>query len=113
MRLLVLPALLLLPGAAPSAPAPSIPAPPIRAEPAGDMPVIIPGGPRRSDCPETAMSLARKQGERLAPSPLGDLPGADVYASVLRVVDGCEAPVVIRYDLGGRSPASALAERRP
>jgi hypothetical protein len=88
------------------------PAPVPDAEPAGDMPVVVPGGPTRSDCPETAATLARREGARLRPRVLGELPGADRYAAVYRRIDGCEVPLVTAYDIGGPSPASALDGRR-
>ncbi|MFC7536142.1 hypothetical protein ACFQPG_02020 [Sphingomonas sp. GCM10030256] len=111
MRLLVLPVLILLSGAAPSTPAPSAP-PPQRAEPARAMPAITPGGPQRADCPETAATLARREGGRLQPRTLGEMPGADHYAAVYRRIGGCEVPLVVSYNVGGRSPAAALREQR-
>ena len=111
MRLLALSAfLLLLPGAAPSAP--PAPAKPSGAVAAGTTPVIDPGGPARSDCPDTAATLAMREGGRLGPRSLGELPGADGYAAVYRRIDGCEAQVVIGYGIGGRSPADAVRQRR-
>ena len=90
------------------------PAPAPRSDPAGDMPLYVPRemGPPLAHCPETAATLARRDGERLQPRVPGKLPGADQYAAVYRRIDGCEAPVVVRYDIGGRSPASALREGR-
>ena len=88
------------------------PAPAPEDSPAGQMPVVVPGGPVRSDCPETAATLARREGGRLHPKLLGELPGADRYAAVYRRIDVCEAPLVTAYDIGGRSPARYLEERR-
>lgn len=90
------------------------PAPPPEADPAGDMPLYVPRdwGPPKADCPDTAATLARREGGRLEPRALGDLPGADHYAAVYRRIDGCEAPVVVSYGIGGRSPAQYLQERR-
>jgi hypothetical protein len=78
------------------------------------MPLYVPRtmGPPRSDCPDTAATLARREGGRLQPRRLRDLPGADQYAAVYRRIDDCEAPIVVRYDVGGPSPASALREGR-
>ena len=106
MRLLALAAICLL-GAAP-APAPVNQG----VERAGEMPIIVPAEPGRADCPATAAALARQRGDKPEAQRLGDLPGADAYAAVLRQVDGCEAPLVVSYDIGGRSPATALREGR-
>jgi hypothetical protein len=41
------------------------------------------------------MSLARKQGERLGPRKLGDLPSAQTFMAVDRRVGGCAAPMLM------------------
>jgi hypothetical protein len=55
------------------------------------MPVSNPYANER--CPETPMSLARKQGERLGPRKLGELPPAQTFMAVDRRVSGCPAPM--------------------
>jgi hypothetical protein len=35
---------------------------------------------------------------------LGELPSGDLYSAVVREVDGCQEPVVIRYGYGGTGP---------
>ncbi|WP_426266070.1 hypothetical protein [Sphingomonas sp. LHG3443-2] len=67
------------------------PATPVR--PAAPMPVQSPYADDR--CPETPMSLARKQGERLGLRKLGDLPPAQTFMAVDRRVDGCAAPMLM------------------
>ena len=67
------------------------PATPVR--PAAPMPVQSPYADDR--CPETPMSLARKQGERLGPRTLGELPPAQTFMAVDRRVGGCAAPMMM------------------
>ena len=83
MRALVILAALSLLGAAP----------PVPMQPAAPMPVSNPYADKR--CPETPMSLARKQGERLGLRKLGDLPPAQTFMAVDRRIDGCAAPMLM------------------
>lgn len=46
-------------------------------------------------CPETPMSIARRQGERLVPRPLNELPPAQAFAAVDRRIDNCPAPMLM------------------
>ncbi|CAA9504592.1 MAG: hypothetical protein AVDCRST_MAG62-164 [uncultured Sphingomonas sp.] len=87
MRVLLLPAIAMILGA------PSL-RPRADVQPMADMPVVNPE-PERSDCPETPMSLARKQGQRLQGQPLNELPDAMLFGAVDRRVDGCSAPLVL------------------
>jgi len=91
MRLLVL-ALVL--SAAASAPA----APPT---PVRNTPVINPNGPASAICPPTSRYEAARRGGKLPPSLLNQLPAADMYSAVYRRIGGCEAPIIVRYDVGG------------
>ncbi len=84
MRAFAIRAALPLLGAAPAAT-------PVR--PAAPMPVQNPYTDER--CPETPMSLARKQGERLGPRKLGELPPAQTFMAVDRRVGGCAAPMTM------------------
>lgn len=86
MKLFLLP-LVSLAFAAPTAPAEAPPAP------AADMPVV---DPSVSDarCPETPMSLARKQGRNPQARKLGELPPAQAFMAVDRRVDGCPMPML-------------------
>jgi hypothetical protein len=61
--------------------------------PAAPMPVQNPYADE--SCPETPMSLARRQGSRPEPRRLGDLPPAQSFAAVDRRVDGCAAPMLL------------------
>nr|WP_314441778.1 hypothetical protein [uncultured Sphingomonas sp.] len=83
MRVFAILAALPLLGAAPAA----------TVRPAAPMPVQNPYADDR--CPETPMSLARKQGERLGPRKLGDLPPAQTFMAVDRRVAGCAAPMLM------------------
>ena len=69
---------------------------------AADMPVLNPDS-ESAGCPETPMSLARKLGKRPSRAvPLTELPPAQMFLAVDRRVDGCSAPIVVRYGVGGR-----------
>ena len=63
-------------------------------QPAGNMPVMNPA-PQSSVCPETPMSVARKQGDRLRGIPLNKLPPAQTFMAVDRRIDGCPAPLTM------------------
>ena len=82
MRAFAILAALPLLGAAPAAT-------PVR--PAAQMPVQNPYADAR--CPETPMSLARKQGERPGVRKLGELPPAQTFMAVDRRIAGCAAPM--------------------
>ena len=64
------------------------------AQPARNMPVINPA-PESSVCPETPMSVARKQGERLRGVPLNKLPPAQTFMAVDRRINGCPSPLTM------------------
>ena len=69
---------------------------------AADMPVMNPES-ELARCPETPMSLARKMGKRPSHAvPLTELPSAQLFLAVDRRVDGCSAPIVVRYGIGSR-----------
>jgi hypothetical protein len=69
--------------------------------PTRDMPVVNPNGPASAICPPTSRYEAARRGGRLPPSLLTQLPAADMYSAVYRRVGGCEAPIIVRYDVGG------------
>lgn len=83
MRAIVILAALPLLGAA---------APPLR-QPAAPMPVQSPYR-EAGDCPDTPMSLARKQGASPKARKLGELPPAQAFMAVDRRVDGCPMPML-------------------
>lgn len=83
--------LLLLPMMAAALGAPSLPSP---TRPAADMPSWNPYQ-EQAGCPETPMSLARKQGENPRARRLTELPDAMLFAAVDRRVDRCPAPLIM------------------
>ena len=85
MRLVLLPLIALAVGA---------PSPPPSAKPVADMPSWSPY-PEQAGCPETPMSLARKQGENPRARRLTDLPDAMMFAAVDRRIDRCPAPLLL------------------
>lgn len=91
--------LLLLPFAALALGAPTGPVT-VRA-PVTNMPVVNPLA-EPADCPETPMSLARKQAERPQAIPLDQLPPATMLAAVDRRVGGCPAPLILSAEPLGR-----------
>jgi hypothetical protein len=40
------------------------------------------------------------QGERASPRRLGELPPGDLQLAVVREIDGCQEPVIVRQDFG-------------
>ena len=71
------------------------PGPPKAATPVSAVPMPVTNPYADNNCPETPMSLARKQGERLGPRKLGDLPPAQTFMAVDRRVGGCAAPMTM------------------
>lgn len=55
-----------------------------------------------ADCPKTTSHHAVKPGDSLKLQKLGELPPANAYAAVYRQVGGCEVPVIVRHNVGGR-----------
>ena len=101
MRFLVLAGLAMLPAMSAAAPPEAQPARPKAIEAIG---------PWRGDCqPTAAQQVAQRlqqDGHRPHMHLLNELPPASAYAAVLRQVNGCEAPVIIRYDIqesGGKA----------
>jgi hypothetical protein len=70
-------------------------APPAAVQPAAPMQAQDPYAAVR-DCPETPMSLARKQGGKPKAQRLGELPGGIAFMAVDRRVGGCAAPMLMR-----------------
>ncbi|WP_300973379.1 hypothetical protein [Sphingomonas sp. LHG3406-1] len=81
MRVLVVLATTALLGAAPAS-----------VQRAAPMPVQSPYADER--CPDTAMSLARKQGANPRARNLAELPPAQTFMAVDRRVDGCPMPLL-------------------
>lgn len=54
------------------------------------------------DCPRATSMHAYDRSKPLKPQKLGDLPPANAYSAVYRLVRGCEVPIVVKYGVGGR-----------
>ncbi|MGN6154847.1 MAG: hypothetical protein ACTHN4_03830 [Sphingomicrobium sp.] len=55
------------------------------------------------ECPKPASHYAAKPGEPLKPRKLTELPPGNMYSAVYRRdANGCEAPIVVKYDVGRR-----------
>jgi hypothetical protein len=76
-------------------------------QPARDMPVFDPDARAPANCPPISRYEASRRGGKLAPSPLGELPGADLYKAVLRHIGRCNVPIVVQYDIGGPSKGAS------
>jgi hypothetical protein len=72
------------------------------ATPARNMPVVNPNGAAFATCPPTSRYEAARRGGKLPPSLLSQLPAADLYRTVYRRIGGCEVPMIVRYNVGGR-----------
>ena len=71
--------------------------------PAADMPAISPNASQPANCPATSRYEAARRGKTPPKAQkLGDLPDADMYKTVYRRIGGCEAPIVVKYGVGGR-----------
>ena len=62
------------------------------------LPKSVPSKP--ADCPATSRYEAAQRDGRALFSRLGDLPAAEAYKAVLRHDGRCEAPIIIRYNIG-------------
>lgn len=55
-------------------------------------------------CADPALIHQAKPNRKAKMSKLTDLPPANLYLSVLRAVDGCQVPVIVRYGIGSTEP---------
>jgi hypothetical protein len=69
--------------------------------PARDMPVISPNAGQPATCPAISRYHASRRGKTPQAKKLGELPDADVYATVYRRVGGCETPIIVKYGVAG------------
>src|SRR4051812_46438205 len=76
-------------------------------QPARAMPLINPDASAPANCPPISRYEASRRGGKLAPRPLGELPGADLYKAVLRHIGRCNVPIVVQYDIGGPSEGAS------
>ena len=74
----------------------------IMAIPAANMPVINPNAAQSANCPATSRYEAARRGKTPQSRKLSQLPDADMYKTVYRRIGGCEAPIVVKYGVGGR-----------
>ena len=56
--------------------------------------------PPAAHCPRTTTYHAWTRDRALTPRRLAELPPANAYRTVWRLVNGCGVPVVVRYGLG-------------
>ena len=57
--------------------------------------------PGKADCPRTvAFHHTVDRGKAVAPRKLNTLPTANQYAAVYRRINGCEVPLIVRYNVG-------------
>jgi hypothetical protein len=54
------------------------------------------------NCPRTTSMHAFDRSKPLKPQKLGELPAANAYKAVYRLIGGCEVPMVVKYGVGGR-----------
>jgi hypothetical protein len=54
------------------------------------------------NCPHATSMHAYERSKPPKPQRLGELPPANAYSAVYRLIRGCEVPVVVRYGVGGR-----------
>ena len=87
MRLLLLAATAAI--ATPSAAAPARPPPATKA-------------PATAECQRTTSYQAVLRSNSVTPRKLTELPPANMYAAVYRRINGCEVPLVVRYNVEDR-----------
>ena len=57
-------------------------------------------GADSANCPATSRYEASRRNKAPKARKLTDLPAADAYLTVWRKVGACEAPIIVRYDIG-------------
>jgi hypothetical protein len=65
-------------------------------------PMAKPALARSANCPRTASYYAFRKGDTVRPQKLTELPPANAYFAVYRLVGGCEVPVVVKFGVGSR-----------
>ena len=55
-----------------------------------------------ANCPRTASYYAYRSSEPLKPRKLTELPPANAYSAVYRLIGHCEVPIVVKYGVGRR-----------
>lgn len=74
-------------------------------KPAGNMPVVRPGGPINAKCPPISPYHAMKDRQKLGARKLSELPQGVHYKTAYRRVDGCEVPIIANFRPGARPSA--------
>ena len=74
--------------------------------PTRDMPVLNPNEGAPKSCPPTSRYEAARRGGKLGMKKLDELPAGDLYKAVYRKIGGCEAPIIVRYNIGGAETRS-------
>jgi hypothetical protein len=64
------------------------------------------------DCAAAQVQHALQDRKSPGFTKLGELPPGDLHLAVMREVDGCQEPVIVRHDIGGRPAAPAQPTRR-
>lgn len=62
----------------------------------------FPGHAQSKECPRTTGVHAFDRNQRVELRKLGELPPANAYRAVYRLVGGCEVPVIVKYNIGGK-----------
>lgn len=75
--------------------------------PARNMPVLNPDAGAPASCPPISRYETARRGGKLGPHHLDELPGADLYKAVYRHVGRCNVPIIVRYNIGGKSEMSS------
>jgi len=75
--------------------------------PSREMPAFNPDSSAPPSCPPISRYEAARRGGRLSPQHLDELPGADLYKAVYRHIGRCNAPIIVRYNIGGKSGAGS------
>ena len=71
-------------------------------QPLGNMPLINPNAGQPDNCPATSRYEASGRAKTPKAQKLNELPDADVYTAVYRKIGRCEAPIIVKYGVGGR-----------
>ena len=70
--------------------------------PIGDMPIINPKASQPATCPATSRYEVSRRGKTPKAQKLNELPDADFYLAVYRRIGKCEAPIIVKFGVGGR-----------
>ena len=75
---------------------------PLSAEPVTQAKFVQPSpAPALDNCPRATTYQAYDRGAVSKPRKLTELPKAHQFAAVYRTVNGCQVPLIVRYNVGG------------